>query len=145
LRSDITRYTNTSVLKQLPPGSSSDSDLNVTRGGFPKPNASMKTWASYYRGASVVAGVDAQQKANRAEWLALNGDMGPAKRPMVVDGRQVKPGETLLKYQTRSIRPVLDSVNARLGITGPQPTGNTKPQGRAASGGKVDTSNPLLR
>lgn len=120
LRSDITRYTNTSVLKQLPPGSASDSDVTVTRGGFPKPNASMKTWASYYRGASVVAGVDAQQKANRAEWLALNGDMGPAKRPMVVDGRQVKPGETLLKYQTRSIRPVLDSVNARLGITGPE-------------------------
>lgn len=120
LRSDITRYTNTSVMKQLPPGSASDSDVTVTRSGFPKPNASMKTWASYYRGASVVAGVDAQQKANRAEWLALNGDMGPAKRPMVVDGRQVKPGETLLKYQTRSIRPVLDSVNARLGITGPE-------------------------
>lgn len=120
LRSDITRYTNTSVLKQLPPGSASDSDVTVTRSGFPKPNASMKTWASYYRGASVVAGVDAQQKANRAEWLALNGDMGPAKRPMVIDGRQVKPGETLLKYQTRSIRPVLDSVNARLGITGPE-------------------------
>lgn len=120
LRSDITRYTNTSVLKQLPPGSASDSDVTVTRGGFPKPNASMKTWASYYRGASVVAGVDAQQKANRAEWLALNGDMGPAKRPMVVDGRQVNKGETLLKYQTKSIRPVLDSVNARLGITGPE-------------------------
>lgn len=137
LRSDITRYTNTSVLKQLPPGSASDSDVTVTRSGFPKPNASMKTWASYYRGASVVAGVDAQQKANRAEWLALNGDMGPAKRPMVVDGRQVKPGETLLKYQTRSIRPVLDSVNARLGITGPEPTGKNQPQGRAASGGKI--------
>lgn len=127
LRSDITRYTNTSVMKQLPPGSASDSDVAVTRGGFPKPNASMKTWASYYRGASVVAGVDAQQKANRAEWLALNGDMGPAKRPMVVDGRQVKPGETLLKYQTRSIRPVLDSVNARLGITGPEPKTKNQP------------------
>ena len=134
LRSDITRYTNTSVLKQLPPGSSSDSDLAVTRGGFPKPNASMQTWASFYRGASVVAGVDAQQKANRAEWLALNGDMGPAKRPMVVDGRQVKPGETLLKYQTRSVRPVLDSVNARLGIVAPKKDGK---QGGSDSGGKI--------
>jgi hypothetical protein len=94
----------------------------------------MKTWEQFYRGASVVAGVDAQQKANRAEWLALNGDMGPAKRPMVIDGRQVKPGETLIKYQTRSIRPVLDGVNARLGIVAPKKDGK---QGGAASGGKT--------
>jgi len=134
LRSDITRYTNTSILKLLPPGSSSDSDLKVTGGGFPKPNASMKTWEQFYRGAAVVAGVDAQQKANRAEWLALNGDMGPAKRSMVIDGRQVKPGENLIKYQARSIRPVLDGVNARLGIVAPKNDGK---QGGAASGGKT--------
>jgi hypothetical protein len=81
-----------------------------------------------------VAGVEAQLKANRAEWLAMNGDLGSAKRPMVIGGRQVQPGETVMKYQAKSMRPVLDEVNRQLGIVAPKKDGK---QGGAASGGKT--------
>jgi len=134
LRSEGERLKGSAIINGLPMGSASDADINMAKAGYPKSNASAAIVASYFRGAAVVAGVEAQLKANRAEWLAMNGDLGSAKKPMVIGGRQVQPGETVMKYQAKSMRPVLDEVNRQLGIVAPKKDGK---QDRAASGGVI--------
>jgi len=133
LRTEGKQYINSAIVNALPKGSASDADIKITTGGFPN-NGNAKTMASYFRGAAVIEGFRAQQLANRSEWLAMNGTMGPATRPMVIGGRQVKAGETLIKYQSRSAKQDLDEVTAQLGIVAPKNDGK---QGGAASGGKT--------
>ena len=120
LRIEGKRLINSSLVSALPTGAASDGDIKLTQSGFPE-NANATKLASYMRGTAKIKLIEAQQQSDTAEWLSLNGTLGPARKPMVVGGRQVNAGETLTKYNARSAVQIVQDVNKQMRVNTPNP------------------------
>lgn len=61
------------VVKNLPPGAASDTDIALALAGFPNDNADAKTIASFLRGVSKLESYNADYNDFAAEYISANG------------------------------------------------------------------------
>jgi hypothetical protein len=134
IRLEATKLINSDAMAGLPAGSASDKDVAMVREGYPD-NVNSKTLTQFFRGTAKVKLIQAQTQSNTAEWLTMNGTLGPARAPMTVGGRAVKPGETFTKFNGSAAAEIIRNVDRQVAQTAVKPP--VKPQGRAASGGKI--------
>jgi len=134
IRLEATKLINSDAMAGLPAGSASDKDVAMVREGYPD-NVNSKTLTQFFRGTAKVKLIQAQTQSNTAEWLTMNGTLGPARAPMTVGGRPVKPGETFTKFNGSAAAEIIRNVDRQVAQTAVKPP--VKPQGRAASGGKI--------
>lgn len=122
IRLEATKLINSDAMAGLPAGSASDKDVAMVREGYPD-NVNSKTLAQFFRGTAKVKLVQAQTQSNTAEWLTMNGTLGPARAPMVVGGRSVKPGETFTKFNGSAAAEIIKNVDRQVAQTAVQPAG----------------------
>lgn len=76
------------------PGAMSDSDRQFLLQGFPPANASPTYVAHYLEVLGKAQRAVAKAEDNKTSWIGANGNLGPAKRDMVIGGYQVAKGTT---------------------------------------------------
>lgn len=102
LRSRYEQLRNNAAIKSLPPGPASDRDIKTAMQGFPSPTAPREYITSWLRGMAKLQDIQASNDNARAEWIAGNGNLGTAKRDLVVNGVQIPRGTSFVDYQRRS-------------------------------------------
>lgn len=113
LRQEYTRLRNTNVINSLPPGSASDRDISIMMSGYPPENADPTHIESFLRGMAKVQRYSAINEGLKAEWVAQNGSMRPAKADMVISGVVVPAGSTMLDVMRTSAQAMYDNVYAQ--------------------------------
>lgn len=94
LRRDYAGLINSQAVKNLPPGAASDSDIQLALAGFPPRNAKPETVTRFLRGLAKLQEAAANSDQAKADWLANNGNLGPAQRDLYVNGTRVPKGTT---------------------------------------------------
>jgi hypothetical protein len=94
LRREYTAIINNQAIKGLPPGAASDSDVKMALAGFPPPSARPSTVAAFLRGMAKLQEFAANSEQSKADWIAGNGNIGPARRDLWVNGTRVPAGTT---------------------------------------------------
>jgi len=122
IRVEATKLINSDAMTGLPAGAASDKDVAMVREGYPN-NANAATLAQFFRGTAKVKLIQAQTQSNTAEWLTMNGTLGPARAPMIVGGRQVKAGETFTKFNGSAAGEIIKNVDRQVARTTVQPAG----------------------
>lgn len=102
LRGRYQQLINSAAIKSLPPGPASDKDIQIARQGFPSPTAPREYIVSWLRGMAKMQDAAAGWDNSRADWIAGNGNLGPAKRDLLVNGVRVPQGTNFGSYQRRS-------------------------------------------
>ncbi|RSV20357.1 hypothetical protein CA236_00110 [Sphingomonas sp. ABOLG] len=102
LRTQYQKLINNAAIKSLPPGPASDADIKIARQGFPSPTAPREYIVSWMKGMAKLQDIAAAQDNGRAEWIAGNGNLGSAKRDLVVNGVQIPKGTSYVDYQRRT-------------------------------------------
>ncbi|MGE7205773.1 hypothetical protein ACQKJZ_08845 [Sphingomonas sp. NPDC019816] len=102
LRSRYQQLRNSAAIKSLPPGPASDKDIKIAREGFPSPSAPRDYIVSWLRGMAKMQDIVAAQDNARAEWIAGNGNLGPARRDLTVGGVQIPRGTSFGDFQKRA-------------------------------------------
>lgn len=99
LQTEFVRLRNEQVVKNLPPGAASDSDIRLFLQGFPSETASFETMASFARGMAKAQRFVSRAEEAKAEWVSSFNGLGPAKAPTNIGGVDVTPGTTFLQFQ----------------------------------------------
>jgi hypothetical protein len=102
LRGRYAQLVNSAAIKSLPPGPASDRDIQIAREGFPAASAPREYIVSWLRGMAKMQDAAANWDNGRAEWVAGNGNLGTAKRDLLVNGVQVPRGTSFVDFQRRS-------------------------------------------
>lgn len=102
LRGRYEQLRNSTAIKSLPPGPASDKDVKIAMQGFPSPTAPREYIVSWLRGMAKLQDIQASNDNARAEWIAGNGNLGTAKRDILVSGVQIPKGTSYVDYQRRS-------------------------------------------
>lgn len=102
LRGRYQQLINNAAIKSLPPGPASDKDIKIAREGFPSTTAPREYIVSWLRGMAKMQDIAASGDNARAEWIAGNGNLGNAKRDLVVNGVQIPRGTSFVDYQKRT-------------------------------------------
>lgn len=76
-----------------------NADLKLLQEGFPDPDSSPKYIANFLDTMARAHEAIAQQNDDKASWAARNGSLGPAAKPMVIDGMRVPAGMTFMQHQ----------------------------------------------
>jgi hypothetical protein len=92
LRREYAAIMGSQVVKNLPPGSASDTDIALATKGYPPNNARPSTIASFLRGMEKLQNMSANMDQSKADWLAGNGNLGTLQRDVVVNGVRVAKG-----------------------------------------------------
>lgn len=101
LRKAYVRLRSSAVIKNLPPGSASDTDVKTVLQGFPPETAGREHIASFLRGMAKLEEIKANTEAAKADWISENGNLGKAKRDLIVNGTRVPAGTSFSEF-TRS-------------------------------------------
>jgi len=72
LRTNANRVIASEIVNNLPPGAASDSDVKMARDGFPTSTANPQMIASYFRGLSKIARMDAAFNEYRSRYVSEN-------------------------------------------------------------------------
>jgi len=143
IRVEATKLINSDAMTGLPAGAASDKDVAMVREGYPN-NANAATLAQFFRGTAKVKLIQAQTQSNTAEWLTMNGTLGPARAPMTVGGRQVKAGETFTKFNGSAAGEIIRNVDRQMAQSTPpltqKPTFRQPPTAAKAPKGVTVTS-----
>ena len=110
LRKEYTRLRNTNVISSLPPGAASDRDISTMMAGFPEENADPTHVAAFMRGMAKAQRYSAIDEGVRAEWVAQNGSMRPAKSDMVINGVVVPAGASMIDVLRTAKQDMYDFV-----------------------------------
>jgi len=121
IRVEATKLINSDAMTGLPAGAASDKDVAMVREGYPN-NANAATLAQFFRGTAKVKLIQAQTQSNTAEWLTMNGTLGPARGPITVGGRQVKAGETFTKFNGSAAGEIIKNVDRQVAQSTPPST-----------------------
>lgn len=97
-RQQYIKLRNSAVINDLPPGTASDRDIAIFMEGWPKPNAKKDHVVRFLKGYAKINKLAAANQDARAAWISANGNLGTAKRDMVVAGRTVPAGTTYGKF-----------------------------------------------
>lgn len=98
LRGEYQQLINSQAIKNLPPGAASDNDIKIAMRGFPPATADKDYVVSFLRGLEKLQRKAAAGDQRRADWISSNGNIGTAKRQIVVDGYTVMPGTTFAQF-----------------------------------------------
>lgn len=94
LRRDYAAIMGSQAIKNLPPGSASDTDIKLAIGGFPPQNARPSTIRKFLTGLAKLQDAAANSEQSKADWIANNGNLGTAQRDLYVNGTRVPKGTT---------------------------------------------------
>lgn len=81
------------------PGSMSNADREFLLQGFPRDDANPAYIARWLETMARASTAVAKQEDSKAEWVAQNGNLGPTRRDIVVDGHRVPKGMTFSQQQ----------------------------------------------
>ncbi len=81
------------------PGAMSDADRQFLLQGFPRDDANPAYIARWLGTMARASEAVAKQEDSKAEWVAQNGNLGPTRRDIVVDGHRVPKGMTFSQQQ----------------------------------------------
>lgn len=98
LRKAYVRLRSSAVIKNLPPGSASDTDVKTVLQGFPPETAGREHITRFLRGMAKLEEIKANTEAAKADWISENGNLGKAKRDLIVNGTLVAPGTSFAEF-----------------------------------------------
>lgn len=81
------------------PGAMSDADREFLLQGFPRDDANPAYIARWLGTMARASEAVAKQEDSKAEWVAQNGNLGPTRRDIVVDGHRIPKGMTFSQQQ----------------------------------------------
>ncbi len=97
-RREYIRLRNAAAIKSLPPGPSTDKDVDMAMKGFPPESAAASTLSSFLRGMAKLQQREAVYENARAEWVSSVGHLGKARADVEVDGRKVPAGTSFTDF-----------------------------------------------
>ncbi len=104
LRQSFEALVNSQAVKNLPPGPASDKDIQLAKQGFPPPNASKDYIVSFLNGMAKMQTLAAQADDRRANWVAANKSLAPARADMDIAGVKVPAGTTFSEFNRYAVR-----------------------------------------
>jgi hypothetical protein len=147
LRQEYIRLRNAAVVKSLPAGAASDSDIALALRGFPSENASATDLSSFLRGMAKLQDIDASINNAKTDWLTNNnGSLARAKNTFVAGDYAAKAGENFNDFSTRIIDDVTKKYDPRTqtSVVDQIPTPRTQ-QPRAAENSVRSAADAILR
>lgn len=130
LKQEYARLRSSEVLKALPPGAASDSDVKIALEGVPPIDANPEIIAAFLRGTAKLQKYESEVNKAKAEWVNQNGSLGPARLDFSAGGKQVKKGQAFWDFTKDIPMPnVVGGTTAKAATTGAAaPSGaDTKP------------------
>lgn len=104
IRNEYTRVRNSVAIKSLPPGASTDADIQLALKGIPPENANAATLASFLRGNAKLQDIDSAINNSKTDWLSQNnGLLTRAKSTFIAGDYATKPGETFNDFAQRIV------------------------------------------
>lgn len=104
LRQTYQALINSQAVKNLPPGPASDKDIQLAKQGFPPPNAGKDYIVSFLRGMEKMQRIAAQNDDRRANWIAANKSLAPAKTDLNVGGVLIPAGTTFNEFNNGQLK-----------------------------------------
>lgn len=98
LRQSFQALVNSQAVKNLPPGPASDKDIQLAKQGFPPANASKEYIVSFLRGMAKMQTAAAEADDRRANWIAANKSLAPARQDITVGGVLIPAGTTFREF-----------------------------------------------
>lgn len=98
LRAEYNQLVNAQAVKNLPPGPASDKDIQLAKQGFPPDSANTDYLASFLRGMAKMQQAVGASSDRKANWIASNGSLAPARRDTEVGGVRVPAGTTFNEF-----------------------------------------------
>jgi len=98
LRQSFQALVNSQAVKNLPPGPASDKDIQLAKQGFPPANASKEYIVSFLRGMAKMQTAAANADDRRANWIAANKSLAPARQDINVGGVLIPAGTTFSEF-----------------------------------------------
>ena len=107
IRNEYTRVRNSVGIKALPPGASTDKDIELALKGIPPENANSATLASFLRGSAKLQDIDSSINNAKTDWLSQNnGLLTRAKGTFIAGDYAANPGETFNDFAQRIVSDV---------------------------------------
>ena len=104
IRNEYTRVRNSVAIKSLPPGASTDADIQLALKGIPPENANAATLASFLRGSAKLQDIDSAINNSKTDWLSQNnGLLTRAKSTFIAGDYATKSGETFNDFAQRIV------------------------------------------
>lgn len=103
LRNEYDILIKSAAIKNLPPGAASDKDVALAMKGFPPSTADATYISSFLRGMSKIQKAQADAETAQADWISENGNIGKARRDIVVDGIRVPRGTSFTEFARQRI------------------------------------------
>ena len=104
LRQAYQALVNSQAVKNLPPGPASDKDIAMAKQGFPPPTASKDYIISFLHGMAKMQALAAQADDRRANWVAANKSLAPARTDINVGGVQIPAGTTFSEFNRNAVK-----------------------------------------
>lgn len=104
LRAEYNQLVNAQAVKNLPPGPASDKDIALAKQGFPPDSANTEYLASFLRGMSKMQQAVGASSDRKANWIASNGSLAPARRDTDVGGVRVPAGTTFNEFNGNAVK-----------------------------------------
>lgn len=98
LRNEYTRLRSKGILRNLPPGTATDKDVEFAAKGFPPDTANPQAMASFMRGMAKLQQWDSTLESAKAEWVNAVGHLGKPRQDIEVDGIKVPAGSTFTDF-----------------------------------------------
>ena len=107
---EFTRLRNAEVVRALPPGPSTDRDIQLISRGFPGENGSTEEIQQFLSAAARVAAYEADYNRFRGMFMDANrGSMGRANRSFEIDGVTIPAGADMSSAFRRVITPRIEA------------------------------------
>lgn len=100
------------VKDNLPPGASSDKDVELFLSGVPPENVRPEQMMSFMRGMQKMYQIKATQDQYKAEWTSEFGSLTPARRSVNIGGVLVQAGTTPQEFMRTMMKPLGTSIEA---------------------------------
>jgi hypothetical protein len=101
LRKNITKFQNTEIVNSLPAGIASDADIRLIAAGFPKAYDNPELLADWFDAYSRTAQAAAMRQSLEAQFIEQGRGMSVSKVNTIVDGVELKKGDTFRKFMLR--------------------------------------------
>lgn len=103
LRKEYIRLRNSNVMQDLPPGTASDSDVQLALSGYLPENANPLTIASFLRGVAKLKDVESAQNNAKGEWISEVGNLGKTRKDVEIGGIKVAKGSTFSDFSRKYV------------------------------------------
>lgn len=134
LKNEYLRIKNSAVLSMLPAGPATDKDVAIFSKPFPDENASPQYIADFLSSMGRLQKYEGQSNDAKAEWIVKNGNLGNAKKDILINGKTVDKNTTFNDFMSKNItipnvaeKPVQQKQDIQNQTNQPQQNQNTQP------------------